>query len=78
MDFFKATNGRQWYVSVDGGNTFERCQREPFLADKLAAPADDAPLHEEAENLEEASLSREQLEQRGFSISRLTRQGASP
>ena len=72
MNFFKATNGWAWYLSIDGGETFERCQREPFLADRLAAPADEIPLGENAHNLEDESLSREIIEQRGFSISKVT------
>lgn len=72
MDFFKATDGTRWYISVDGGETFELCRREPLLGDRLAAPLDDIPLDDAKDNAEEVSLSREQLLQRGFSISKVT------
>jgi hypothetical protein len=71
MDFFKATDGQRWYVSVDGGETFELCRREPFLQERLAAPLDDIPVNDSAGDAE-VSLSREQLKQRGFSISKVT------
>jgi len=76
MDFFKATNGQVWYLSIDGGATFERCQREPFLADKLAAPADEIPLHENADYTDDESMSREQVEERGFAVSKVTLRGS--
>ena len=72
MDFFKATNGRQWYISIDGGQTFELCQREPFLNDKLATPVDEISTIQPVEDPEELSLSHEQLLQRGFTISKVT------
>lgn len=71
MDFFKATDGQRWYISVDGGETFELCQREPFLLDRLAAPLDDIPVRDSGGEVQE-SLSRKQLEQRGCSISEVT------
>ncbi len=72
MDFFKATDGKHWYISIDGGESFELCQREPFLNDKLADPVDDIPVNDPVGTLEaEVTLSREQLEQRGFTISKM-------
>ena len=72
MDFFKATDGTHWYISVDGGETFELCQTEPFLTNKLATPMDEIPVNEPVDSSEELSQSREQLEQRGFIISKVT------
>lgn len=72
MDFFKATDGKRWYISIDGGQTFELCQREPFLSDKLASPMDEIPSHQPVAAPEELSQTREQLEQRGFTISKVT------
>ncbi|BCM89292.1 hypothetical protein IAD21_01137 [Abditibacteriota bacterium] len=72
MDFFKATDGKHWYISIDGGESFELCKREPFLSDKFAAPVDEIPVDEPVATPEEISLSREQLEQRGFTISKVT------
>lgn len=73
MDFFKATDGEQWYVSIDGGETFERCRKEPFLHDKIAAPIDEIAVNNPADDAqEEVSLSREQVEQRGLTISKIT------
>ncbi len=71
MDFFKATNGQAWYLSVDGGDSFEKCQREPFLFDRLASPLDEVALDDTGDTAE-LSLRREQLEQRGFTISKMT------
>lgn len=72
MDFFKATDGTHWYISIDGGHTFELCKREPFLDDKLATPMDEIPVNEPVTPPEELSQSREQLLQRGFTISKVT------
>ncbi|RYX80679.1 hypothetical protein EON83_27600 [bacterium] len=71
MDIFKATDGNQWYISIDG-DSFEWCQREPFLNDKLAAPADSIPVNDPIGEPVELTLSREQLEERGFTISKVT------
>lgn len=72
MDFFKATDGIHWYISIDGGDNFELCQREPFLNDKLASPLDQIPLHDTLDDHPEVSLSRQQVEARAFTISKVT------
>lgn len=72
MDFFKATNGIHWYISIDGGETFEFCPREPILGDKLNVAMDEIPLLDSVGSPEELTLTRDQLEERGFTISRLS------
>ena len=72
MDFFKATDGKHWYISIDGGETFELCKREPFLDDRLATPMDEIPVNEPVDAPQDLSLSREQLLERGFTISEVT------
>lgn len=72
MDFFKATDGTHWYISIDGGKSFELCQREPFLNDNVAAPLNEIPVHAPANPALELMLSREELEERDFTISQVT------
>ena len=72
MDFFKATNGTYWYISIDGGESFELCQREPFLNDNVAAPLDEIPVHDSSNPALELTLSRQELEERSFTISPVT------
>lgn len=71
MIFLKATDGQRWYISLDG-ETFDLCRREPFLQDKLAPSVEKGKANDFPVEREDAILSRQQLEERGFVISEVT------